>query len=36
VYQTQGLVGCLWVSSAFVLLSALLAMKLPRGSGAVV
>jgi predicted MFS family arabinose efflux permease len=30
VYQTQGLVGCLWVSSAFVLLSALLAMKLPR------
>jgi predicted MFS family arabinose efflux permease len=30
VYQTQGLVGCLWVSSAFVLLSALPAMKLPR------
>ena len=30
VYQTQGLVGCLWVSTAFVLLSALLATKLPR------
>jgi predicted MFS family arabinose efflux permease len=34
VYQTQGLVGCLWVSSAFVLLSALLAMKLPRNRAA--
>ncbi|HEY9198175.1 MAG TPA: organoarsenical effux MFS transporter ArsJ [Gammaproteobacteria bacterium] len=32
VYQTQGLTGCLWWSSGFVLLSALLAMKLPRTS----
>ena len=29
-YQTQGLIGCLWWSAGFVLLSALLAMKLPR------
>ncbi|MGM0476980.1 MAG: organoarsenical effux MFS transporter ArsJ, partial [Pseudomonadota bacterium] len=30
VYQTQGLVGCLIVSTVFVLLAALLAIKLPR------
>lgn len=30
VYQTEGLTGCLWWSAGFVLLSALLAMKLPR------
>jgi predicted MFS family arabinose efflux permease len=30
VYQAQGLAGCLWWSAAFVLLSALLAAKLPR------
>lgn len=33
VYQTQGLIGCLWWSAGFVLLSALLAMKLPRAVG---
>jgi predicted MFS family arabinose efflux permease len=32
VYQTEGLTGCLWWSAGFVLLSALLAMKLPRAS----
>ncbi len=30
VYQSQGLVGCLIVSTIFVLLAALLAIKLPR------
>ena len=30
VYQTQGLDGCLWWSSAFVLLAALLSFKLPE------
>jgi predicted MFS family arabinose efflux permease len=29
VYQTQGLVGCLWWSTAFVLLAALLSLRLP-------
>ncbi|MDJ0739978.1 MAG: organoarsenical effux MFS transporter ArsJ [Gammaproteobacteria bacterium] len=29
VYQTQGLVGCLWWSAAFVLLAALLSWRLP-------
>ncbi|MGB5179683.1 MAG: organoarsenical effux MFS transporter ArsJ [Gammaproteobacteria bacterium] len=29
VYQTQGLVGCLWCSAAFVLAAALLSFKLP-------
>ncbi|NOX76250.1 MAG: organoarsenical effux MFS transporter ArsJ [Gammaproteobacteria bacterium] len=34
VYQTQGLVGCLWWSAAFVLLAALLSLRLPvRGHG---
>lgn len=32
VYQSQGLSGCLWWSAGFVLVSALLAMKLPRTS----
>ncbi|MFC1751388.1 organoarsenical effux MFS transporter ArsJ, partial [Pseudomonadota bacterium] len=30
VYQTQGLQGCLWLSSAFVLIAALLSFGLPR------
>jgi predicted MFS family arabinose efflux permease len=29
IYQTQGLVGCLWCSAAFVLAAALLSFKLP-------
>ena len=29
VYQTQGLSGCLWWSAAFVLLAAVLSLKLP-------
>lgn len=29
VYQTQGLVGCLWWSTAFVVLAALLSLRLP-------
>ena len=29
VYQTQGLTGCLWWSTAFVLAAALLSFKLP-------
>ncbi len=29
VYQTQGLVGCLWWSTAFVLLATLLSLRLP-------
>jgi predicted MFS family arabinose efflux permease len=29
VYQTQGLIGCLWWSTAFVLAAALLSFKLP-------
>ncbi len=31
VYQSQGLIGCLWWSAAFVLLAALLSLKLPTG-----
>ncbi len=31
VFQFFGLVGCLWVSAAFVLMAALISMKLPRG-----
>jgi len=31
VYQTQGLTGCLWWSAGFVLMAALLSMRLPRG-----
>jgi predicted MFS family arabinose efflux permease len=30
IYQTQGLVGCLWWSSAFVLAAALISFKLPK------
>ena len=30
VYQTQGLIGCLWWSAAFVLAAALLSFKLPE------
>ncbi|TDX29981.1 hypothetical protein DFO67_106222 [Modicisalibacter xianhensis] len=30
LYQVQGLVACLWVSAALVLLSALMALRLPR------
>ncbi|MAL36737.1 MAG: MFS transporter, partial [Pseudomonas sp.] len=30
VYQAYGLEACLWVSSAFVLLAALISMGLPR------
>jgi predicted MFS family arabinose efflux permease len=30
VYQTQGLEGCLWISSAFLLAAALLSFKLPE------
>ena len=30
VYQTQGLTGCLWWSTAFVLMAGLLSIKLPR------
>jgi predicted MFS family arabinose efflux permease len=29
VYQTQGLTGCLWWSTAFVLAAAVLSFKLP-------
>lgn len=29
IYQTQGLEGCLWWSSAFILMAALLSIKLP-------
>ena len=32
VYQTQGLVGCLWWSAAFVLLAALMSLRLPTGA----
>ncbi len=32
IYQTQGLVGCLWWSAAFVLMAALLSIRLPAGS----
>jgi predicted MFS family arabinose efflux permease len=31
VFQFFGLVGCLWVSAAFVLMAALISLKLPRG-----
>ena len=30
VYQTQGLAACLWVSSGFLLLTALISRALPR------
>jgi predicted MFS family arabinose efflux permease len=30
VYQTQGLEGCLWLSSLFVILAALISIKLPE------
>ncbi|MNF08228.1 hypothetical protein D3C80_2085960 [compost metagenome] len=30
VYQVSGLGACLWISSAFVLLAALISMALPR------
>ena len=30
IYQTQGLTGCLWWSSVFVIMAALLSIKLPR------
>jgi predicted MFS family arabinose efflux permease len=30
VYQTQGLEGCLWWSTAFVLAAALISFKLPE------
>lgn len=30
IYQTQGLIGCLWWSSIFVIMAALLSIKLPR------
>ncbi|VVO24371.1 organoarsenical effux MFS transporter ArsJ [Pseudomonas fluorescens] len=30
IYQAHGLVACLWISSAFVLLAALISMALPR------
>ena len=33
VYQTQGLIGCLWFASLFVLLAATLSFKLPAGNG---
>jgi len=32
IYQTQGLVGCLWWSAAFVLMAALLSIRLPAGN----
>ncbi len=32
IYQTQGLVGCLWWSAAFVLMAALLSIRLPAKS----
>ena len=32
VYQTQGLVGCLWWSAGFVAAAALLSLKLPEVS----
>lgn len=31
VFQLAGLVGCLWVSAAFVLTAALVSLKLPKG-----
>ena len=31
VFQMSGLVGCLWVSAAFVLAATLISLKLPRG-----
>lgn len=30
IYQTQGLVGCLWWSSLFILFAAILSLKLPK------
>jgi predicted MFS family arabinose efflux permease len=35
VYQTQGLTGCLWWSTAFVLAAALLSFRLPAVDSAV-
>ncbi|HHI93696.1 MAG TPA: organoarsenical effux MFS transporter ArsJ [Gammaproteobacteria bacterium] len=32
IYQTQGLVGCLWWSASFVLMAALLSIRLPAKS----
>ena len=32
IYQTQGLTGCLWWSTGFVIMAGLLSMKLPRMS----
>ena len=32
VYQTQDLIGCLWWSVGFVLIAALLSLKLPRNA----
>jgi predicted MFS family arabinose efflux permease len=31
VFQLSGLVGCLWLSAAFVLAATLISLKLPRG-----
>jgi predicted MFS family arabinose efflux permease len=33
VYQQQGLVGCLWWSTSFVLVAGLLSLRLPRAAG---
>ncbi|CDF92162.1 Permease of the major facilitator superfamily [Pseudomonas sp. SHC52] len=33
VYQAHGLEACLWISSGFVLLAALISMALPRHAG---
>lgn len=33
IYQTQGLIGCLWWSTAFVLVAGLLSIKLNPGAG---
>ena len=34
IYQTQGLTGCLWWSTGFVIMAGLLSMKLPLWSSA--
>jgi len=31
VYQSQGLIGCLWWSAGFVLAAAMISLLLPRG-----
>ena len=36
VFQMAGLIGCLWVSAAFVLTAAIISLRLPRGRRAVV